>query len=109
MSPFTFNYEPEHLKFGDKPIWVSATDGDTPTLQLPIRMLGMDAPELHYRGASEKNPNKYDVAMEKFLATSGEGLDTGLKKHLGRRLESKPCTRQIRAGQAPYNHFQNMV
>ena len=23
--------KPEHLAFGDKPVWVSATDGDTPT------------------------------------------------------------------------------
>ena len=109
MSSFTFNYEPEHLRFGDRPIWVSATDGDTPTVQLPIRMLGMDAPELHYGGASEKNPGKYDAVIEKFLVTAGGDLDAGLKKHLVKRLNDKPCTRQIKAGQAAYNHFQNMV
>jgi len=109
MSSFTFSYEPEHLKFGDKPIWVSATDGDTPTVQLPIRMLGMDAPELHYKGASAKNPGKYDAAMERFLTSFGRGLNTGLKKHLEKRLKNKPCTFQIEAGKTAFEHFEKMV
>ncbi len=68
MPAFPFQYAPENLAFADKPIRVSITDGDTPTLQLPIRMLGMDAPELHYAGATQKAPGKYDDAMKGFLA-----------------------------------------
>jgi endonuclease YncB( thermonuclease family) len=37
---------------GDTPKFVSATDGDAPTVQLCIRMLGIDAPELHDAGAT---------------------------------------------------------
>jgi endonuclease YncB( thermonuclease family) len=48
---------PENRAFGDKPIWISATDGDTPTIQLPIRMMGMDAPELHYVSATKITPS----------------------------------------------------
>ena len=48
---YPIRYQPEALALGDKPKFVSATDGDTPTIQVPIRMLGMDAPELHYAGA----------------------------------------------------------
>ena len=77
-----FQYTPENLAFADKPIWVSATDGDTPTLQLPIRMLGMDAPELHYLGASEENPAKYDAEMAGFLNGKGSFLEPGLRAHL---------------------------
>lgn len=61
MASFPFHYKPENLAVSDKPGWVSATDGDTPTLQFPIRMLGIDAPELHYAGATEKNPGN-DIA-----------------------------------------------
>jgi endonuclease YncB( thermonuclease family) len=109
MANFPLVYTPENLKYGDEPVWVSATDGDTPTLQLPVRMLGMDAPELHYAGASEKSPSKYDATMEKFLANQGKDLDPGLKKHLASRLVDKPSTRQIAAGRAAFDRFTAIV
>jgi len=109
MSTFPFQYTAEHLAFGDKPIWVSATDGDTPTVQLPIRMLGMDAPELHYAGATKEDPGKYDEALASFLNESGKQLDTGLRKYLAQRLADKASTRQIEAGEAASVHFLEMV
>jgi endonuclease YncB( thermonuclease family) len=109
MSAFNFDYAPENLVVSGKPDWVSATDGDTPTLQLPVRMLGMDAPELHYGGATIKNPGKYDDQMENFLSQKGASLEPGLKIFLKKRLTAKPCSHQIGAGQAAYEHFQAMV
>lgn len=41
-------FEPDRLALGDKPKFVSATGGDTPFMRVPIRILGMDTPELHY-------------------------------------------------------------
>lgn len=108
-SLYPFNYQPEHLGYGDKAAWVSATDGDTPTVQLPIRMLGMDAPEIHYQGATAKQPGKYDGGMAGFLAGPGKDLDAGLKQYLRERLKDKPSTRHIQAGQAAFAHFQAMV
>jgi endonuclease YncB( thermonuclease family) len=109
MSTFHFSYTPENLALADKPSWVSATDGDTPTLKLPIRMLGMDAPELHYAGATKNNRGKYDIQMESFLVQTGKHLDDGLKKYLKTRLVAKPCTRQINAGLAAFDHFLSIV
>ncbi len=109
MSLFPFHYSPEHVKTADKPVWVRATDGDTPTLEMPIRMLGMDAPELHYSGATENKPGKYDAAMQKFLKTAGKDLDRGLKNHLKNRLSDKPCTRHIKAGKAAFEYFTDMT
>ena len=109
MTSFPFQTIAEHLAFGDKPVWVSATDGDTPTIQLPIRMLGMDAPELHYAGATQGNPGKYDRALASFLTKSGKQLDAGLGKYLAPRLTDKASTRQIKAGEAAYVHFVEMV
>jgi endonuclease YncB( thermonuclease family) len=102
-------YTPETLAMGDKPSFVSATDGDTPTIQTPIRMLGMDAPELHYGGATEANPGKFDAAFAGFLAGKGKALDAGLKAHLADRLDTSASTRHIEAGAAAFAHYQAMV
>jgi len=109
MPIVSFPYKPEHLAFGDKPVWVSATDGDTPTLQFPIRMLGIDAPELHYHGATATTPGKYDAPLSTFLATAGKDLDAGLKQHLAKKLINNACSRHIAAGQASFEHFQSMA
>ncbi len=109
MSKFAFTYTPENLAYGDKPVWVSATDGDTPTLQLPLRMLGMDAPEYHYAGASINNPGKFDKDIASFLKKTGKALDAGLQKYLKPRLSSNASTRQIQAGQAAFDHFKDIA
>lgn len=109
MPLFTFSYTPEHLAFGDKPTWISATDGDTPTLQFPIRMLGMDAPELHYQGATETTPGKYDDALNAFLTKEGKHLEAGLKQYLAKKVINKASTRHIAAGKASFDHFQELV
>lgn len=109
QTQFPLLYLPDSLALGDKPRFISATDADTPTVELPIRMLGMDAPELHYGGAGESNPGKYDSAMQGFLAKQGRELDAGLKAYLKPRLKSKPCTRHIEAGQAAFAYYQQMV
>ena len=102
-------YEPEHLTLGDKPSFISATDSDTPTIQTPIRMLGMDAPELHYGGATEKNPGKFDTQFSGFLNAAGKRLDTSLKAHLAKHLDATASTRHIEAGGAASSHFQQMI
>jgi endonuclease YncB( thermonuclease family) len=109
MPLFQFQYTPEHLAFGDKPKWISATDGDTPTLQFPIRMLGMDAPELHYGGATEANPGKFDGPFNTFLANAGKDLDAGLKQHLNKKLANNASTRHIQAGKVSFDHFLEIV
>ena len=109
MSKFPFTCTPEHLAYGDKPKWISATDGDTPTMELPVRMLGMDAPELHYGGATKKNPGKFDADFAKFLNGPGKNLDSGLKAELSNRLKANACTRHIISGDSAYNFFTALV
>jgi endonuclease YncB( thermonuclease family) len=108
MAAFKLNYLPEHLKLGDDAGWVSCTDGDTPTIQLPVRMLGIDAPELHFGGADERNPGRFDVPMTTFLTGAGAGLDPGLKAYLEPRLLNKASTRHITAGKVAHDHFDAM-
>ena len=109
MPIVSFPYQPEHLAFCDKPVWISATDGDTPTFQLPIRMLGIDSPELHYQGASATTPSKYDIPFSAFLTAAGKDLDTGLKQYLSKKLLNNACARHIAAGHASFEHFQTLA
>ncbi|HEX6292192.1 MAG TPA: thermonuclease family protein [Herpetosiphonaceae bacterium] len=109
MPTFVLQHEPEHLALCDRAGWVSATDGDTPTIQLPVRMLGIDAPELHFGGADEEHPGKYDEPFANFLATHGANLDDGLKQHLAPRLMSQASTRHIHAGKAAHSHYLKIV
>lgn len=99
------DYQPEALEVGDKPKFVSATDGDTPTLEMPVRMLGMDAPELHYGGATGSNPGKYDIPFSTFLSKQGAGLDDELKDYLAKRLDDGASTRHIEAGRVAFMGF----
>lgn len=98
----------EKLKGSDDAGWVSATDGDTPRVSLPIRMLGIDAPEYHYQGADQEHPGKFDAEIRGFLGAAGSGLEAGLRAYLEPRLKGKPCTRQIAAGKKALRHFEKL-
>lgn len=86
---FPLTYIPEALTLGDKPKFVSTTDGDTPTAQLCARILGIDAPDLHYDGATETTPDKHDAALESLFSKAGKSLDTGLKAASEAQTESQ--------------------
>lgn len=109
MPRIAFSYTPESLATADQPGFVSATDGDTPTVQMPIRMLGMDAPELHYGGATAERPDRFDAAFASFLAGPGKDLDAGLRAHLAPRLDATACSRHIEAGRQAAAHYQAIV
>lgn len=109
MYNFTIKYTPEHLALGDTAAYESATDADTLEICLPVRMLGIDAPELHYQGADETHPEKYDTPLATFLTTVGKSLDNGLQTYLAPRLANSASSRQITAGRVSHKHFLDLV
>ena len=68
-------------------------------------MLGINAPELHYQGATATTAGKFDVPFGSFLTADGKDLDAGLKQHLAKKLINNACTRHIADGQASFEHF----
>lgn len=72
--------------------WVGNIDGDPPTIELNIRMLGIDTPELHYPGNTR--PRTYDARLRKLLQTHGQHFSPGLREHLTPKLEGKPGSAQ---------------
>jgi endonuclease YncB( thermonuclease family) len=87
------------------------TDGDTPFIEMPIRMLSIDTPEVHYPGTQK--PSVHDVA----LAELGKGMLWGkypklprlLAKYLGERLDAKAGTRQLEQGERSRVEYERML
>lgn len=74
--------------------WVSAPDGDTPTVQLTIRLLGIDAPEIHYPGTQK--PSAFDSRLENLLKTHRRAFKTKeFRDYLAPRLAGRAGTRQL--------------
>ena len=86
---------------------LSISDGDTPEVKMGIRMLGIDAPELHFPGT--QNPADQDGLLAGLPKTAEwKGLPKGLRDHLEGRLEGGG-TREARWGLAAKEAFEAMV
>ncbi|MBK8912041.1 MAG: thermonuclease family protein [Chlorobi bacterium] len=84
----------EHLgaaRWGGTP-----TDGDTPTVALNIRMVNVDAPEVHYPG--NRKPSRQDAALAGLLANRPEVFTPQLRDYLSPKLEGNAGTRQMEWG-----------
>jgi len=68
------------------------TDGDTPTIALNIRLVNVDAPEVHYPGTT--NPSKHDGILSRLLQTHGGLYPRDLRTYLAPRLKGTPGTDQ---------------
>lgn len=95
---------------GDKQL-LRITDGDTPYVSFSIRMLSIDAPEVHYSGTQD--PAAHDARL-KDLGDAIEGgrvaIDAGLAAHLLPRLQSgRAGTLQKRQGEAARAGFQALL
>jgi endonuclease YncB( thermonuclease family) len=69
--------------------FLKTTDGDTPSVSVPIRMLSIDAPEVHYPD------NKLPSSQDKNLAQLAEWIVQGIApidKDLGKHLYPKLAT-----------------
>jgi endonuclease YncB( thermonuclease family) len=87
------------------------TDGDTPFVEMPIRMLSIDTPEVHYPGTTK--PSAHDAA----LCELGKAIAWGkhpklprlLAKHLADRLDDHAGTRQLEQGERSMAEYQRML
>jgi endonuclease YncB( thermonuclease family) len=87
--------------------WISNTDGDTPTIQMTIRMLSIDAPELHFPGTTK--PSGLDDELEGLLAGAGQNLSPGLRAYLEPRLKAEPGTRHERLAEQARKQFERLA
>ena len=91
MSEVKIFWDPNGFELdtlGDKN-YLKTTDGDTPSVSIPIRMLSIDAPEVHYPG------NKAPSTQDGNLAQLAEWIKEGkapINADLGKYLHPKLVT-----------------
>lgn len=95
----------EHLgaaRWGGTP-----TDGDTPTVSLNIRMVNVDAPEVHYPG--NRKPSGQDKALSELLAKRPEVFAPQLREYLLEKLDGQAGTRQMEWGEKSRNAYDALA
>ena len=94
-----------------KKTYLRATDGDTPYISVPIRMLSIDTPEVHYPG--NQKPSKHDEKLKQLADWIDEGkapIKSGLAKHLYPKLvTSEAGTLQETQGEKATDEFKKLL
>lgn len=87
------------------------TDGDTPFVSMPIRMLSIDTPEVHYPGNT--SPDKHDARFQQLAEWIKAGkapVNEGLAKHLMPKLATgKAGSLQKQQGVAATQELQQLI
>lgn len=91
--------------------FLHATDGDTPYISVSIRMLSVDAPEVHYPGT--RRPSKADEELAQladWMAAGHAPIDDGLAAYLHPRLATGTAgTLHEQQGEQGKAVFQQML
>lgn len=91
--------------------YLKTTDGDTPSVSVPIRMLSIDAPELHYPGS--KTPSSQDKNLAQLAEWILQGI-APIEKDLGKYLYPKLATGAAgtlheEQGKKAKEHFEELL
>ncbi|MBN1310421.1 MAG: thermonuclease family protein [Anaerolineae bacterium] len=91
--------------------YLRTTDGDTPYVSLSIRMLSIDAPEVHYPGRTRPSRHDADLAQLAQWLTEGQApIDSDLAAYLQPRLATgRAGTLHEHQGQQATAIFQQML
>jgi len=78
----------------------SVTDGDTPSILQPVRMVSTDTPEkTHYAGRPEVAQLKLDACRQRLLAGFYPQIPDRLRDYLIDRIDASAAARHIAAGE----------
>jgi endonuclease YncB( thermonuclease family) len=113
MSNVKIKWNPKGFELdslGQKKI-TRITDGDTPFIEMSIRMLSIDTPELHYPGMT--SPDKFDAKFKKLADWIGQGsapLSPGLGDYLKKKLGTGKAGRLHKEqGEKAREQFQKLL
>lgn len=91
--------------------YLGATDGDTPYVSISIRMLSIDAPEVHYPG--NQKPSKHNEKLAQLADWFHEGkapTNDGLAEYLYPKLATRTAgTLQESQGESATTQFKNLL
>lgn len=113
MSKVSIFWDPQGLELdalGDKE-YLRATDGDTPSISVSIRMLSIDTPEVHYPGTQK--PSKQDANLKQladWIQAGKAPISDGLGKYLLPKLATGTAgTLQETQGKAATDEFMKLL
>ncbi|MHC1631623.1 MAG: thermonuclease family protein [Methanotrichaceae archaeon] len=91
--------------------YLRATDGDTPYVSMPIRMLSIDAPEVHYPGNQRSSKHDQKLAqLADWIQSSEAPINSGLGKYLVPKLATGTAgTLQEEQGISSTNKFKELL
>ncbi len=91
--------------------YLRSTDGDTPFVSVSIRMLSIDAPEVHYPGRTKPSRHDADLAqLAQWIAAGKAPIDSDLAAYLHPRLATgKAGTLQEHQGEQARAVFEQML
>lgn len=91
--------------------YLRATDGDTPYVSLSIRMLSIDAPEVHYPGRTRPSRSDPDLAqLAQWISEGRAPIDSELAAYIQPRLATgRAGSLQEHQGQQAAAVFQQML
>ncbi len=91
--------------------YLRATDGDTPYISTPIRMLSIDTPEVHYPGNS--SPARYDEKLKELAGWIKDGISPAtseLGEYLIPKLETGEAgSLQKEQGERASDYFKELI
>lgn len=105
----SFNFERE-IRPPAAQTLISVSDGDTPNIRQPVRMVSADTPEkTHYAGRPELAQPKLDVCHQRLLAGFYPQIPDGLRDYLVDRLDGGAAARHIAAGEEASLQFNLLL
>ncbi|MBN2030948.1 thermonuclease family protein [bacterium] len=113
MSKIAIFWDPKGIELdslGTKK-YLRATDGDTPYVSIPIRMLSIDTPEVHYPG--NQKPSKQDeklAQLAEWIQAGKSPVNSGLAQYIHPKLSSGTAgSLQEEQGLQASDHFKKLV
>lgn len=108
MPQVTVTWKPKTQVMGDYR-FVRSTDGDTPFIELPVRMLSIDAPETHFEGKPVDHEPRLVKLRERLKNNAFPALPTELRDHLTNRLDGEAGRRQYVQGLMAAAFFEELL
>ena len=84
-----FNFDPKQRGPFDHRGLRNPSDGDTPIIEQPIRMVSIDTPEKSYGGAQELGQEKLNACRDRLSAGFYDGLIPNFPGHCPFHIENK--------------------
>ncbi|HEU4460552.1 MAG TPA: hypothetical protein VFR90_15635 [Methylibium sp.] len=111
MTDFRFDFSfPREVRRAAARKLLRASDGDTPVIEQPIRMVSVDTPEkAGYAGRAELAQAKLDTCRERLAGDFYKALPKGLRGYLADKLDAEAAARHIEAGERAGAFFDAML